>query len=65
MECEGHWAYVLEAAVKDLELLPGEAGLSLQLLQAFRPVAHRRLLQLILHAVCREERERESQSVCV
>lgn len=53
----GAVSYVLEAAVKDLQLLAGEAGLGLQLLQALRAVAHGRQLQLILHAVWKSEKE--------
>lgn len=54
-------SYVLEAAVEDLQLLAGEAGLVLQLLQALRAMAHGGQLQLILNAVCKEETGRKAR----
>lgn len=54
-------SYVLEAAVKDLQLLAGEAGLGLQLLQALGAVADGRQLQLILNAVWTEETSRRER----
>lgn len=57
----GAVSYVLEAAVKDLQLLAGEAGLGLQLLQALRAMADGGQLQLIFNAVCKEETSRREQ----
>lgn len=58
----GAGSYVLEAAVKDLQLLAGEAGLGLELLQALGAMADCRQLQLIFHAVCKEETSRCEQN---
>ena len=44
--------YVLEASVERLKLLPGELGLSLQLVQALGLVPHRGELQVAVAAVC-------------
>lgn len=57
----GAVSYVLEAAVKDLQLLAGEAGLGLELLQALRAMADCRQFQLIFNAVCKEETSRCEQ----
>lgn len=46
-------SYVFEAPVKDLKLLPGETGLRLKLLQAFRTMTYCRKLELIFNAVWR------------
>lgn len=52
---KGGGAYVLEAAVQDLQLLAGEAGLGLQLLQALGAMADGGQLQLVFDAVWKEE----------
>lgn len=57
----GAVSYVLEAAVKDLQLLAGEAGLGLELLQALGAVANGRQLQLIFNAVWKTETSRCEQ----
>lgn len=57
----GAGSYVLEAAVEDLQLLAGEAGLGLELLQALGAMADCRQLQLIFNAVCKEEASRCEQ----
>lgn len=62
LKAKGGVSYVLEAAVEDLELLAGEAGLGLQLLQALGAMADCRQLQLIFDAVCKEETCRCEQS---
>lgn len=51
--------YVLEASIERLKLLPGELGLSLQLVQPLRLVTHRRQLQITVAAVCGRKRKRE------
>ncbi|KAK5848440.1 hypothetical protein PBY51_006054 [Eleginops maclovinus] len=53
---EGAWrpvTHVFEAAVKDLQLLPGESRLGFKLLQALRAMADCRQFKLIFNAVCR------------
>ena len=49
--------YVLEASVEGLQLLPGELGLSLQLVETLRLVTHRRQLQVTVAAVCGRKRQ--------
>lgn len=48
--------YVFEAPVEDLQLLLGELSLLLQLVHAFRAVAHGGELKVIFDAVCVTER---------
>lgn len=48
--------YVFEAPVEDLQLLLGELSLLLQLVHAFRAVAHSGELKIIFDAVCVTER---------
>lgn len=57
----GGGAYVLEAAVQDLQLLAGEAGLGLELLQALGAMADGGQLQLVFNAVWKEETGRREQ----
>lgn len=56
---ERSWTYVLESSIQRLKLLPGELGLSLQLVQPLRLVAHGRQLQIAVAAVCGRKRECE------
>lgn len=51
--------HVLEASVEGLQLLPGELGLSLQLVQTLRLVPHRGELQVAVAAVCEGRRHRQ------
>lgn len=65
MEGEGkkYVSYVLEAAVKDLQLLAGESRLGLQLFQALGAMPDRREFELIFNAVCkRQERPDAGES---
>lgn len=49
--------YILETTIEDLQLLFGEVGLGLQLLETLRPVGHCRHLQLFVGFICEEEEE--------
>lgn len=44
--------YIFETPVEDLQLLLGELSLLLQLVHAFRTMAHSGQLKVIFHAVC-------------
>lgn len=55
----GSRTYVLEASIERLKLLPGELGLSLQLVQPLRLVPHCRQLQVTVAAVYGRKRETE------
>lgn len=54
---------VLKASIEGLELLPGELGLGLQLVQALRLVTHRRQLQVTVAAVIFRRREEEEGGI--
>lgn len=54
--------YVLEASIERLKFLPGELGLSLQLVQPLGLVPHCRQLQIAVTAVCGRRRERDGQT---
>lgn len=57
--------YVLEASIERLKLLPGELGLSLELVQPLGLVPHRGELQVAVTAVClrdgQTDRRKESK----